>query len=650
MAKLILLDGARGGDEVELGHSLVLGRAGESDLVLPDDGVSKHHARIDLRGERHVLTDLESLNGTYVNRRRVKERDLKHRDELRIGSTRILFIDPRQARQEAIGLSISLADAKESPESAPEAEPLATETTAVFRLPELDEPDELGRFMQEYEKLHMAFRVGGELTGLRDEAEIGSTVLTELFHIVPADRGVVFLTPATGGNLQQVFARDASGGAGPSHRIDPCRALVRAAAARRVGILVLDMGQDERFGGDQAGDARSALAVPLVRRGQLTGVLYLDNVHRPAAFSSEDMDLVLGVGIHVAAAVESLRLLEDVEGERRARERVSRYLSPNLVERVVQGESGIHLGGEKAEVTVLFADLRGFTSQAEAMAPDEVVVMLNEYFELAVDLIFKFGGTLDKFIGDAVMAFWGVPVHRSIDPHLTVLTALKMQSELSCLNERRRKLGKGRLGLGVGIHTGPAVAGNIGTPQRMDYTVIGDTVNLASRIQDLAPPGQVVISGATRDQMGNLLRVSPLGEGSVKGRRGRVELFRVHGMYLQEQVAHELRRIRRMTVCLPGKLEAPTEEDQVPGVVVDLSPAGAGLLFEEAARFRFEMGEPLRFELGPEAVPGAGEIVEGRVAAVREVFERSGTVYLHVGLALEDGPPLALREFLFSDQ
>jgi hypothetical protein len=128
-----------------------------------------------------------------------------------------------------------------------------------------------------------------------------------------------------------------------------------------------------------------------------------------------------------------------------------------------------------------------------------------------------------------------------------------------------------------------------------------------------------------------------------------VELYRVHGMYLQEQVAHELRRIRRMTVCLPGRMEAPTEEDQVPGVVVDLSPAGAGLLFEEAARFRFEKGEVMRFVLGEESVPGAGEVLEGRVAAVREVFERSGTVYLHVGLALEDGPPAALREFLFPE-
>ena len=644
VAKLIILNGPRGGDEVELGPCLTLGRAGDHGLVLPDEGVSKNHARIELRGERHFLLDQESLNGTYVSRRRVREHRLRHRDELRIGSTRLLYIDPRQAREEAIGLSISL---EEGESGLTIADP---ETTAVFRLPESDEPDELGRFMQEFEKLHMAFRVGGELTGILDEREVSHKVLEELFQILPADRGAVFLAGAQGSNLRQVYAMDVEKGARADLRLELCRAVVRAAAARKIGLLVADLGADPRFEAEADGlhpPVRSALAVPLVRRGQLLGVLTLDNVHRPHAFSSEDMDLVMGVGMHMAAALENLRLYQDVEGERRARERVSRYLSPNLVERVVQGDGGIHLGGEKADITVLFADLRGFTPLAETMPPDEVVVMLNEFFELAVDLIFKFGGTLDKFIGDAVMAFWGVPVRRVIDPHLTVLTALKMQAELHCLNDRRRKLGKAPLGLGVGIHTGAAVAGNIGTAQRMDYTVIGDSVNLASRIQDLAPPGQVVISAATRERMGELLVVTPLGGVEIRGRKDQVELFQVHGMYLQEQVAHELRKVRRMQTCVRCRLRALDEEDRVRGVLVDLSPVGAGAIFEEASRYRFELGTRVQLEV--EASDAAFEgVVQGTVASVREVFERAGTVYLHVGLVVEaEGLPEVMRSFFF---
>lgn len=646
VAKLILLNGPRGGDDVELGTRLEVGRQPGLDLVLPDEGVSKRHARFVLQGDRHFLVDQESLNGTYVNRRRVKEHKLRHRDEIRIGSTRILFIDPRQAREEAIGLSISFKEGERSTLRVEDAE-----TTAVFKLPESDEPDELGRFMQEFEKLHMAFRVGGELTGILEEEEIGRRVLEELFQILRADRGVFFQASGQQGNLQQVFAVDDQGRGGGELKVSIARSVVRAAAARRVGILIQDLPLDPRFGEQEKDNlARSALAVPLVRRGQLLGAIHLENIQQPHAFTSDDMDLVLGVGVHVAAALENLALYRDVEGERQARERVSRYLSPNLVEQVVQGKKDINLGGEKADITVLFADLRGFTASAESMPPDEVVVMLNEFFELAVDLIFKFGGTLDKFIGDAVMAFWGVPARRVIDPHLTVMTALKMQAEVHCLNERRRKLGKAELGLGVGIHTGLAVAGNIGTQQRMDYTVIGDTVNLASRIQDLAPGGQVLISQATRERMGKLLVVDEHQETAVKGRTGRVDLYRVQGMYLQEQVAHELRKVRRMQTCIRVRLDGEDEESRYPGVLVDISPVGSGVIFEESARYRFQIGEEIRLELREGEGPFSGWIV-ARVAAVREVFERAGTVYLHVGLELsEKGLPESVREFFFAQE
>ncbi len=632
MAKLIVLDGPRGGEEIDLSRAVTLGRHSENTVSIPDEGVSKRHASIELRGEGHHVVDLGSLNGTYLNRRRVKEAPLRHRDEVRIGTTRMLFVDPRQARQLALGLSIPL---QEDPVAAPTSD-LESETTAVFRLPEVSEPDELGQFMREFEKLHMAFRVGAELTGLLEEGEVGQKVLEKIFEILPADRGCVFLRVPGSSELQQVAAREGKGREGGDLRLDICRPLLRAVAARKVGLLVQDLAQDRRFhDGDEPPSAKCAMAVPLLRRGQVVGALYLDTTSRPMAFSSEDLELVVGVGVHAAAAVENLRLFRDVEGERKARERVSRFLSPSVVDRVVRSGETLNLGGEKADITVLFADLRGFTPLAERMAPDEVVVMLNEYFELAVELIFKFGGTLDKFIGDAVMAFWGVPVRRSIDSHLTVLAAVKLQAELHCLNERRRKLGKSPLGLGIGIHSGPAVAGNLGTQRRMEYTVIGDTVNLASRIQDLAPPGCILVSEATRERMGNLLKVEAMPETPIQGRKGTVTLHRVHAMYLQEKVAHELRRERRLQTFARVRLRG---EDELPsdGVLVDLSRSGAGLVFEDALRFRFDPGTVVSVDLVEPGVPFSGRVT-GRVATVREVFERSGTVYLHVGLVLEAG-------------
>lgn len=645
MPKLIILDGPRGGDEVRLASSIQIGRSNECGLTLPDEGISKAHAQVELRGEEHLLVDLGSLNGTYVNRRRVRERILQHRDEIRVGSTRILFIDPRQARAQAIGLEISY--------EGDGTEVLEAGTTQVFRLPELQEPDEFGQFMAEYEKLHQAFQVGGELTGILEAEELGLRALEKLFEILPADRGVVFRSSARTSQLKPLAYLDDSPGARTGSIPEVCGEIIRHVAAKKTAVVVRDLAQDPRFGKIQSGrQAISAVVAPLIRRGLLEGVLYLDSVQRPGAFSSEDMDLVQGVAIHCAAAIENIGLFKDIEGERQARERVSRYLSPSLVERVVKEGSDIDLGGEKAEITVLFADLRGFTPLAEVTPPDEVVVMLNEYFELAVDLIFKFGGTLDKFIGDAVMAFWGVPVRRSIDPHLTVMTAIKLQAELACLNERRDKLGKAPLGLGVGIHTGDAIAGNIGTPQRMDYTVIGDTVNLASRIQDLAPRGQIWISQATLDRMGTLPVVTKVDTDSVKGRKERVALYRVHGMYLQERVAHELRKVRRMQLSLRVGVVDADEDDLVSvGVLVDLSPKGAGILFEEALSYLFRVGDPLVLEILEKDLGFDGQI-RGEVRAVRETFERRGTVYLHVGIQIDPdgGLPPEVHEFFFGSE
>ncbi len=216
--------------------------------------------------------------------------------------------------------------------------------------------------------------------------------------------------------------------------------------------------------------------------------------------------------------------------ERLQRERTvqifNRFLDPRVVKELVnQGQTAAALTGESREITVLFSDIRGFTTLSEQSTPQEIVGLLNRYFTRQVEVIFKHGGTLDKFIGDAIMAFWGAPTDDPRHARNAVAAALEMSQVLEAF---RRELGEAgaHFDVGIGIHTGPAVVGFIGSEKRQDYTAIGDTVNLASRIEgETKGRARILVSAATRAQCENAFDFKDFGFYKVKGRAQEVQLF-----------------------------------------------------------------------------------------------------------------------------
>ncbi len=207
----------------------------------------------------------------------------------------------------------------------------------------------------------------------------------------------------------------------------------------------------------------------------------------------------------------------------------SRYVAREVVDEILKDPEHLVLKGERRDVTVLFCDMRGFTTLSERLSPEEVVLLLNQFYTLMIDTTFKHDGTLDKFLGDGVMAVFGAPIPHPDHSFQAIRAALAMQAGVAALSEKRVSEGKAPVAIGVGISAGEVVAGTVGTEDRMEYTVVGDSVNLAARLESDAKPGQILISQRTYEKVHGRIEARSLGMLKVKGKEVLVEAYEVLG-------------------------------------------------------------------------------------------------------------------------
>jgi class 3 adenylate cyclase/PAS domain-containing protein len=280
-------------------------------------------------------------------------------------------------------------------------------------------------------------------------------------------------------------------------------------------------GQQEHAGGrssEGAGEMDFSLnASPLTGRGNRVEGLTL-------LFTDQTRERELEQ--EVRSARRSVRTA--TEERRRIKDMFSRYLSRELVSRLVADPAAVHLGGDKKVATVMFADIRGYTAFSEGRDPEYIIRVLNEYFSEAVELVIRHKGFIDKYIGDCIMAAWGVPLESErTDALLAVSCALAIQEAVSS-PERRFFTGEAAgLAIGMGLHSGPLVAGNIGSTRRVDYTVIGDTVNIAARLEGVAGPGEVIITEDTRRLLDDRFDLETRAPVKVKGKSGPLCIYNV---------------------------------------------------------------------------------------------------------------------------
>lgn len=282
-------------------------------------------------------------------------------------------------------------------------------------------------------------------------------------------------------------------------------------------------------------DTHSALLLmPLTYNNRRIGIVAAEqNISVGRAFTDHDLALLSTLSDYASVGLENARSFADIETrgsqENSAiRQAFERFVAPNVVERILRNPEGLQLGGERRPISVLFADIRGYTAFAEGEDPQRVVGVLNDYLAVAADTILAREGTLDKFQGDAVMALFNAPGNQTDHPRRAIETALALRETVKEINSWRQ--GGRALTFGVGVAYGEAVIGNIGMPRAMNYTAIGDVVNVAKRLQEMAEPGQVLIEEAMLRQLGDTIKSTMLRAITLKGRKNPVTIYEVNGL------------------------------------------------------------------------------------------------------------------------
>jgi adenylate cyclase len=516
----------------DLKSDLAIGRTEGNDLVLNHPSVSRKHAKLESRDNRWWIVDLKSTNGVKVNGNLVSESQVNAGDKIHVGSVQLdlkalpsvdfsdqsMFDNPsgtviRRISDFNSEFGLDVGDIAQQAQARLEAKPGAAAEPSVTR-----------------EKIFQVLvQVAKALLQSDDLNSLLNTVMEMIFKYLPVERGLIILFDENG---QPVPKLTRFLDAAEARDIPISRTILTMVAEQQVSLMTSNALEDARLLGGKSiaiHGIRSAMCVPLWNRQRVIGAVQVDSSIHIGSFNEEDLDLLTALANFAAVAIERAQLSEKIEQERKIRSKMERYHSPAVIDEIVKGvisadESEIRA----AEVSILFADISGFTTVSETKRPEEVAEFLSHFFSCAVESIFAYGGTLDKFIGDAVMAFFGAPIPQEDHADRAILTGLMLQRLVGEWNSERESAGLPSVRIRVGINSGPAVVGNVGTEKRVDYTVLGSAVNIASRIESgVAKPGQVVISQNTIDRTLGSFETESLGEFALKGLQQKMPMFSV---------------------------------------------------------------------------------------------------------------------------
>jgi adenylate cyclase len=509
--------------------SIKLGRALDNDIVLNDFSVSRHHAEIIYENNQFIIYDLKSRNGTRINQRLTSKAVLKDGDEIllgtfwmqfrRTGDERVIFSE----KEDLISAGTFIKPVDDVIKKLPYTDTAIPTSAAIQEIPKTAE------IRKTYEILNILAKLLQNLITIQSLDEVLELVMNNIFESLPVDRGFLMLYDELGTNLipKVVKYRNDSS---DKQAITISKTIVETAVKDRVAILTLDAQSDPRFQGGQSiilHNIKSAMCVPISRKEKVIGVIFVDSMSKNQKMTTEDLELLTALANYAAIAIEQSRLNENIRKEKELRSRLERYHSPSIINKIMSSQKSENIFNiSEQEVSIMFADIVGFTSLSEKHDPQYIAALLNDFFTEMTEIIFRNEGTLDKFIGDALMAVFGAPYPQKDHALRCVNAALQMKDQLVNFNQSRKE----KIQIRIGINSGKVVAGDIGSPQRIEYTVLGNTVNIASRLESsIAKPSQIVISADTHRLIQDKFQTQYLGDFELKGLEKKIKVYEVLG-------------------------------------------------------------------------------------------------------------------------
>ncbi|MDQ3003106.1 MAG: FHA domain-containing protein [Fibrobacterota bacterium] len=514
----------------------VLGRDKGCDIEIPDPRISSKHCIIMVTGENVEFIDQNSTNGIYIDDQRLRK------GKWAVGAT--VFMGNTEMRLKggpSIDLGVKTGTSQWGhKETAPGGGgPAINNANFDFNIVQEkkigveSQGDDARPGLENFSKrMQVINRMIKSVTATLTIPDLLDRTMTLLFEVLNCDTGYIIITDPV--NQDAINAHVAYERGKRKENLEDklySRTLVSTVIQKKSGFI---------FDSDESGEQdqslsifqlriKSALCCPIHSEGQIFGVIYLDNKKRGAKFNGDDLDLTMNIAGIAGVAIENMQLYKKLETETLIRDHLKRFCSPNIAEKIIaeRGSSDFHLQSQKTTVTVLFADIRGFTPLSETLAPLEVAQLLNNYFSEMCAIVFANGGTLDKFIGDCMMVLFNAPVHVSDHEFMAVKTALQMKIRLRQMLPKWQAAGIPEFQVGIGVNTGEAVVGSIGTTSRMEYTAIGDTVNISSRVCGIAKPNQILITEAVWEKVKDRFRTVAIGATQLKGKSRQVLVHEV---------------------------------------------------------------------------------------------------------------------------
>jgi len=541
-----------------------IGRNAQNDVVIPDLSASSFHARLRRKGTGWELEDLNSTNGTTLNGQPIHVTPLGPGDEIRIGRVQITFenIDnlerleePSDSKrssgiqqslmQSLVGGSSPFLDAISSRRNVPmldiggaevdrqsdiavaevEGPPRPLQTLALG-----DDEEGTVRLAQQQasptetlaeKKLRLIQQVSERLTRIFEPEALLAEILAIVVKQTQADRGLLCLLDD---NRNPVPI--AAHGMRDEDSVRISRTVLSRVLNGRQGVLIKQKtGEAQAVRSLVEMEVHSTLCVPLWTADRITGLISLDSMTPDKSFSADDLDVLLAVAHQAALGIERDRMSRQISAERHVRDYLSKYIDKQIVEQIsARADMEDPLAAAERKITILFSDIVSFTKISEPLKPTELAAFIREYLSAMTDIVFAHGGTIDKYIGDAVMALFGAPVTTENAAESAVRTALAMKERIAQFSVPGQK---GPLRVRVGINTGVAVVGNLGSDRRMEYSALGDAVNVASRLETFARPNEIVVDDRTYAETKDRFAYEQIGDIDVKNRAQPVPVYKV---------------------------------------------------------------------------------------------------------------------------